>query len=223
VEQPEEQRRQQGGAERTVTILELGEDESGPSDLLATLFSTIMIANAGRNAGGTSSQAATTFPQLAFWTAASVGSGRPRFDDIGLGGGDHRDRPDDDVFGDSGLPHGGHQMSGDRGEVIMADSEAGVGLVKRASVVVCRATEHLRYQEHLVALKSRKVDPLEVRGKPRIAQNALIKIVHDSAYGRSPANDVVVTQAPASRLVTHACSSFRVADVANKFTFTCHV
>jgi hypothetical protein len=74
-----------------------------------------------------------------------------------------------------------------------------------------------------VALKAGKVDPFELRGKLRIAQNALIKIVHDSAYGRSPANDVVVTQAPASRLVTHACSSFRVADVANKFTFTCHV
>jgi hypothetical protein len=110
-----------------------------------------------------------------------------------------------------------------RGEVIMADSEAGVGLVKRASVVVCRAAEHLRYQEHLVAPKSRKIDPFEVRCKLRIAQNALIKIVHDSAYGGSAADDVVVTQAPASRLVTHACSSFRVADVANKFTFTCHV
>ena len=50
VEQPEEQRRQQGGAERTVTILELGEDESGHPISSATLFSTIMIANAGRNA-----------------------------------------------------------------------------------------------------------------------------------------------------------------------------
>ena len=84
-------------------------------------------------------------------------------------------------------------MAGDGGEIIMANSEAGVGLVKRASVVVCRAAEHLRYQEHLVALKSRKVDPFEVRGKLRIAQNALIKIVHDSAYGRSSATDVVVT------------------------------
>jgi hypothetical protein len=37
VEQPEEQRRQQGGAERTVKILELGEDESGPSDLLGDI------------------------------------------------------------------------------------------------------------------------------------------------------------------------------------------
>jgi hypothetical protein len=156
------------------------------------------------------------------WRCPS-GSGRPRFDDVGLGGGDYRNCPHDDVFGDSGLPHSGHQMSGDRGEVIMADSEAGVGLVKRASVVVCRAAEHLRYQEHLVAPKSRKIDPFEVRCKLRIAQNALIKIVHDSAYGGSAADDVVVTQAPASRLVTHACSSFRVADVANKFTFTCHV
>jgi hypothetical protein len=49
-------------------------------------------------------------------------------------------------------------MAGDSGEVIMANSEAGVGLVKRASVVVCRAAEHLRDQEHLVALESRKVD-----------------------------------------------------------------
>jgi hypothetical protein len=52
-------------------------------------------------------------------------------------------------------------MSGDRCEVIMADSEAGVGLVKRASVVVCRGAERLQYQEHLVALKSRKVDPFK--------------------------------------------------------------
>ena len=59
----------------------------------------------------------------------------------------------------------------------MADSEAGVSLVKRASVVVCRAAERLRYQEHSVALKSRKVDPFQVLGKLRIAQNALIKIV----------------------------------------------
>ena len=72
----------------------------------------------------------------------------------------------------------------------MADSEAGVGLVKRPSVVVCRAAERLRYQEQLVALKSRRVDPFEVLGKLRIAQNALIKIGHDSAYGWSPANDV---------------------------------
>jgi len=107
-------------------------------------------------------------------------------------------------------------MAGDRSEVIMADSESDVGLVDRASVIVCRAAEHLRYQEHLVALKSGKVDPLEVRGELRIAQNPLIKVVNDSAYGKSPANDVVVTQTPASRVVTQACSSFRVADVANK-------
>jgi hypothetical protein len=50
-------------------------------------------------------------------------------------------------------------MAGDSGEVIMANSEAGVGLVKRASVIVCRAAEHLRYQKHLVTLESRKVDP----------------------------------------------------------------
>jgi hypothetical protein len=79
-------------------------------------------------------------------------------------------------------------MAGDGGEVIMADSEAGVGLVKRASVVVCRAAEHLRDQQHLVALESRKVDPFEVLGKLGIVQNPLIKIVDDSAYGRSAAN-----------------------------------
>jgi hypothetical protein len=39
-----------------------------------------------------------------------------------------------------------------------------------------------------VALESRKVDPFEVRGKLGIAQNPLIKIVHDSACGRSAAN-----------------------------------
>jgi hypothetical protein len=33
-------------------------------------------------------------------------------------------------------------------KVIMANSQAGVGLVKRASVVVCRAAEHLRDQQH---------------------------------------------------------------------------
>jgi hypothetical protein len=79
-------------------------------------------------------------------------------------------------------------MAGDGGEVIMANSEAGVGLVKRASVVVCRAAEHLRYQQHLVALESRNIDPFEVPGKLGIAQNPLIKIVHDSAYGKSAAN-----------------------------------
>jgi hypothetical protein len=85
--------------------------------------------------------------------------------------GDHRNRPHDDVFGDPGIPHGGHQMAGDGSQVIMANSEAGVGLVKRASVVVCRAAEHLRYQEHLVALEAGKVDLFEVRtscGSPRI-------------------------------------------------------
>jgi hypothetical protein len=91
-------------------------------------------------------------------------SGRPRFDDVRFRGGHHRNRPQEDVFRDSGLPHGGHQMAGDGGEVIMANSEAGVGLVKRASVVVCRAAEHLRYQQHLVALESRKIDPFEVPG-----------------------------------------------------------
>jgi hypothetical protein len=40
----------------------------------------------------------------------------------------------------------------------------------------------------LVALESRKIDPLEVRGKLGITQNPLVKIVHDSAYGRSAAN-----------------------------------
>ena len=105
----------------------------------------------------------------------------------------------------------------------MADSEAGVGLVKRASVVVCRAVEHLRYQEHLVALKSRKVDAFEVRSKLRIAQNALIKIVHDSAYGRSPAKDVVVTQAPARRLVDSCVLVLPSRGCGQQTTFTCHV
>jgi hypothetical protein len=39
-----------------------------------------------------------------------------------------------------------------------------------------------------VALESRKVDPFEVLDKLGITQNPLIKIVHDSAYGRSAAN-----------------------------------
>jgi hypothetical protein len=37
VEQPEENCRQQGGLERTMTILESGEDESGPADLLGDI------------------------------------------------------------------------------------------------------------------------------------------------------------------------------------------
>jgi hypothetical protein len=68
-------------------------------------------------------------------------------------------------------------MAGDGGEVIMANSETGVGLVKRASVVVCRAAEHLWNQQHLMALESGKVDVFEVLGKLGIAQNPLIKIV----------------------------------------------
>jgi len=71
-------------------------------------------------------------------------------------------------------------MASDSGEVIMADSEAGVGLVKRASVVVCRAAEHLRDQQHVVALESRKVDPFEVWGKLGIAQNSACSSVGKS-------------------------------------------
>jgi hypothetical protein len=37
MEQPEEHPRQQGGAQRTMTILESGKDESGPSDLLGDI------------------------------------------------------------------------------------------------------------------------------------------------------------------------------------------
>jgi hypothetical protein len=50
LEQPEEHRRQQHGGEQTMTILEPGEDESSPADLSATLFSKIMIAEAGSDA-----------------------------------------------------------------------------------------------------------------------------------------------------------------------------
>jgi hypothetical protein len=57
----------------------------------------------------------------------------------------------------------------------MANSEAGVGLVKRASVIVCRAAEHLRYQEQSVALEVGKVDLFEVGSKLRVAENPLIK------------------------------------------------
>ena len=39
--------------------------------------------------------------------------------------------------------------------------------------------------------------------KLRVAENPLIKIVHDSAHGRPPANHVVVADGPASCLVTH--------------------
>jgi hypothetical protein len=48
-----------------MTILESGEDEPGPADFFATLFSKIMIANAGKNAVNSSNQ---------FWVRARSGA-----------------------------------------------------------------------------------------------------------------------------------------------------
>jgi hypothetical protein len=48
-----------------MTILESGEDESGPADSSATLFSKIMTANAGRNTVRSSNQ---------FWARARSGA-----------------------------------------------------------------------------------------------------------------------------------------------------
>ena len=108
-------------------------------------------------------------------------------------------------------------MADDRGEVVMVDPEAVMGLVERATVVPVRAAEHLRHQEHLVALESRDVDPFEVRRKLRVAENPLVEVVYDSAHGRPAADGVVVADRTASRLVTHGVLSFHPEEATPPF------
>jgi hypothetical protein len=88
-------------------------------------------------------------------------------------------------------------------EVIAVDSKPGVSFIERATVVVRRSAEHLRYQQSLVTLEPRHVDALEVRRKLRVAEHPLVKIVYDSTYGRPTANSVIVADGPASRLFSH--------------------
>ena len=78
-----------------------------------------------------------------------------------------------------------------------------MSFAKRATVVVRRSAEHLRYQQSLVTLESRHIDALEVRRKLRVAENPLVKVVYDSTYSRPTANSVVVADGPASRLFSH--------------------
>ena len=59
---------------------------------------------ANRHYSETSSPAASIFPPLAFGRRAHQAQG-DRDSTMWLGGGNHRNRPHDDVFGDSGLPN----------------------------------------------------------------------------------------------------------------------
>ena len=65
-------------------------------------------------------------------------------------------------------------MADDRGKLITVDPETRMGLGKRATVIPVRTAEHLRHQEHLVALEARHIYAFEVRRKLRVAENPLV-------------------------------------------------
>src|SRR5215213_284853 len=93
-------------------------------------------------------------------------------------------------------------MAHDHGEVVVVDPKAGVRLAEGATGVRLRSPKHLTHHEHLMTLDSSEIDPFEIRRKLWVAENPVVKVVHDSAHGRPAANGVVVADGP-SRLVAH--------------------